>query len=64
MASPSLVEAILTFKITSRYNILTSKKRVKLSRIVEQAGKIIGLPQIQFSHLYERPVIKNAILIT
>ena len=60
----SLIESILTFNISSWYSSLSTKHKTKLSRIVNQASKIIGSPQTQISELFNRSVIRKATLIT
>ena len=59
----SLIESVLTFNIASWYNQLTIKHKTKLTRIVNQAGKIPGCPH-PLSELYSRAAIRKAILIT
>ena len=49
----SLIESILTFSITAWYGNLSVKSKTQLSRIVNQASKIIGKKQIPVSDLYK-----------
>ena len=60
----SLIESVLTFNISSWYNQRTIKHKTKLTRIVNQAGKITVSPQPPVSELYNRAVIRKANLIT
>ena len=48
----SLIESILSFNIVSWFGNLSVKNKTRLSRVVSQAGKIVGKQQIQLSELY------------
>ena len=56
----SLVQSILTFNISVYYNILNQKDKVMLSRIINTASKIVGIPQAPLSELHRASVFRKA----
>ena len=56
----SLIESILTFNIIAWYGNLTVKERARLTRVVRQAGKIVGTEQKKLSDLYHTFVKRKA----
>jgi len=48
----ALVESELTFNIASWFNFVSAKNKEKLARVIKQASKIIGTPQIRLVDLY------------
>ena len=59
----SLIESIITFNITAWYGNLTVRNKTKLGRVVQTASKIIGRPQTSLNDLYNRFLLRKAILI-
>ena len=60
----SLVESILSFNIVSWFGNLTVKNKTKLTRIVNQASKIIGINQLQMCELYKAALKRKAFQIS
>lgn len=56
MVCKNFVESILIFNMTLWYGSLSIVNRVKLSKIVNEASKIIGKTQKQLNDLYRRKV--------
>ena len=56
----SLVQSILTFNVSVWYNILNQKDKVMLSRIVNTASKIVGIPQAPLNELHCVSVLRKA----
>ena len=56
----SLVQSILTFNISVWHNILNQKDKVMLSRIINNASKIVGIQQAPLSELYMVSVQRKA----
>ena len=60
----SLIESILAFNIIAWYGNLTVKDRARLSRVVNLAGKVIGIKQNSLSDIYYQSVRRKACKIT
>ena len=43
----SLIESVLSFNLVSWYGNLSAKNKARLARVVNQAGKIVGIKQTQ-----------------
>ena len=56
----SLVQSILTFNISVWHNLLNQKDKVMLSRIVNNASKIVGIRQAPLTELYKDSVQRKA----
>lgn len=63
MVCKNFVESILIFNMTLWYGSLSIVNRVKLSKIVNEASKIIGKTQKQLNDLYRRKVKQKALKI-
>ena len=57
-------DSVLTFNISSWYNLIGIRQTNELSRRVNQAIKITGSPQSSLSELYIGAVIRKAEMIT
>lgn len=53
MTCKSLIESILCFNMTIWFGNLSSKERVKLTRVVNMGSKLTGMAQTQPSKLFE-----------
>ena len=60
----SLIESILAFNIIAWYGNLTVKDRARLSRVINLAGKVIGIKQNSLSDIYYQSVRRKACKIT
>ena len=60
----SLVESILSFNITVWYNRLDAKSKGKLSRVVNEASKIVGTKQNPLSDVFNTAVRRKSLAIT
>ena len=49
----SLIESVLSFNLVSWYDSLSVKNKARLARVVNQAGKIVGIKQLQLCDLYQ-----------
>ena len=56
----SLVQSILTFNISVWHNILNQKDKVMLSRIINNASKIVGIQQAPLTELHRVSVQRKA----
>lgn len=59
-----LIESVLGYNITVWFGRVTSANKVKLDRIIREAGEIIGLKQKSVAHLYQIAVQRKALIIT
>ena len=48
-----LIESVLSFNLVSRYGNLSAKNKARLARVVNQAGKIVGIKQLQLCDIYQ-----------
>ena len=48
-----LIESVLSFNLVSRYGTLSANNKARLARVVNQAGKIVGIKQLQLCDIYQ-----------
>ena len=56
----SLIESVLSFNLVSWYGNLSVKNKARLVRVVNQAGKIVGIKQLQLCDRYQQILIRKA----
>ena len=49
----SLIESVCSFNLVSWYGNVSVKNKARLARVVNQAGKIVGIKQPQLCDLYQ-----------
>jgi len=64
MVYQALIESILSFNIVTWFSHLNVREKNRLSRVVNIASKIIGVPQQQLTTLYDRALTRNAVKIS
>ena len=60
----SLIESVLSCNAVSWAGNLTVENKKKLNRIINEASKIVGAPQLQLTNLYQLAVRRKAYGIT
>ena len=56
----SLIESVMVFNIVSWYGNISVKNRTRLTRLVNMAGRVIGIKQKQLSELYSQSLQRKA----
>ena len=59
----SLIESVLSFNLVSWYGNVFVKNKARLARVVNQAGKIVGIKQLQLYDLYQLALRRKAVQI-
>ena len=59
----SMIESILTYNIVSWYGNLTMKQKNKLTRVINEANKIIGHKQSTLQELFSHFLEKRAFVV-
>ena len=57
------VMSVLSFHLVSWYGNLSVKNKTRLARVVNHAGKIVGIKQLQLCYLYQQALRRKSVQI-